>query len=180
MKRIIRLTERDLTRLVRRVIKEETTVQGEETTVQGCTTLNICKGKTFKATSLDRLSELYLFLKNLNYTYGRALLDKSFKQVKYGASPTYPPAPAPGNSPYNRGTFVAFEYKNSNYPRCKILISQRNECITSCPQIYVKWCENWEQYSILEDTEFKRFKTDVKNWYIEAVNLDDASAKMKC
>ena len=164
MKRIIRLTERDLTRLVRRVIKEETTVQGEETTVQGCT-LNICKGKTFKATSLDRLSKLYLFLKNLNYTS-----DKSFKQVNYGISPTYPPAPAPGNSPYDRGTFVAFEYKNSNFPNCKILISQRNECITSCPQIYVRFGANSEQYSILEDTEFNRFKTDVKKWYSEALN----------
>ena len=96
MKRIIRLTENDLSRIVRQVLKENP--------IQGCTSLKTCKGKTFKANSLDRLSELYLFLQNLTYTYGRGLLDKSFKQVKYGASTTYPPAPAPGNSPYDRGT----------------------------------------------------------------------------
>lgn len=158
MKRIIRLTENDLSRIVRQVLKENP--------IKGCTTLQICKGKTFKATSLDRLSELYWFLRNLSH-----LSDKSFKLVDYGASSVYPPALAPGNSPYNKGTFVAFEYKNSSYPRCKILISQRNECITSCPQIYVKWKDNWGTYSILDDKEFNLFKTDVKKWYTEAVNL---------
>jgi hypothetical protein len=164
MKKIVRLTERDLSKIVRQVLKENP--------IKGCSSLKICKGKTFKANSLDRLSQLFMFLKNLTITYGRGLEDKSFKQVTYGVSTEYPPAPAPVNSPYNRGTFVAFEYKNSNNSSCKILISQRNECITSCPQIYVTWGANAEQYSILEDTEFNRFKIDVTNWYQEAMSDD--------
>ena len=151
MKKVIRLTESDLVRIVKRVINEEM-----ESNVKGCQ-LEICKGKTFKVSSLSRLSDLYSFL-----------YQNDFNLVNYGVMSTYPPAPAPTNSPYPFGAKVAWEFKSGAK---KINISQRNECITSCPQIYVKWGANWEQYSILEDTEFNRFKTDVKKWYIEALNL---------
>ena len=120
--------------------------------VGGCQ-LEICKGKTFKVTSLKRLSDLYNFL-----------WEKEFKLVNYGVLPTYTPAPAPSNSPYPVSAKVAWEFKSGDV---KINISQRNECITSCPQIYVTHNlaitdkEKLKQYSILDDKEYQRFKKDV-------------------
>jgi hypothetical protein len=150
MKKVIRLTESDLVRIVKRVINEEM-----ESNVKGCQSLQICKGKTFKVSSLKRLSELYNFL-----------WEKDFNLVNYGVLDTYPPAPAPTNSPYPVGSKVAWEFKIRGGK--KINISQRNECITSCPQIYVKFENKFEQYSILDENDFRRLKKDVEQFLYES------------
>jgi hypothetical protein len=151
MKKVIRLTESDLVRIVKRVINEEM-----ESNVKGCQSLQVCKGKTFKVSSLSRLSELYSFL-----------YDKKFNLVNYGAlSTVYPPAPAPTNSPYPVGAKVAWEFKIRGGK--KINISQRNECITSCPQIFVKFEGNFDSYSILDDKEYQRLKKDVEQFLYES------------
>jgi hypothetical protein len=162
MKKIIRLTESDLIKIVKRVIREDENMgQGE---VQGCTSLKICQGKTFKANSLDRLSELYRFIFNIDITVANG-----FKQVDYGVDKVYPPAPAPTNSPYNPGTYVAWEYVNPEDTSYKIKVSQRNECVKSCPQIYVSYSRGFnDQYSILDDAEFARLKSDLKQLYSKA------------
>jgi hypothetical protein len=162
MKKIIRLTESDLIKIVKRVIREDENMgQGE---VQGCTSLKICQGKTFKANSLDRLTELYQFIWGLDITTANR-----FNQVNYGIDKIYPPAPAPTNSPYNPGTKVAWEYVNPEDPSFKINVSQRNECIKSCPQIYVRYSRGFNgQYSILDDNDFENLKLDLKTMYSKA------------
>ena len=147
MKKVIRLTESDLVRIVKRVINEEM-----ESNVKGCQ-LQICKGKTFKVSSLSRLSDLYSFL-----------YQNDFNLVNYGVMSTYPPAPAPTNSPYPFGAKVAWEFKSGAK---KINISQRNECITSCPQIYVRFEGNFNVYSILDNKEYQRLKNDVEQFLVE-------------
>lgn len=149
MKKVIRLTETDLVRIVKRVINEEM-----ESSVQGCK-LKICQGKTFKVSSLKRLSDLYVFL-----------WDNDFKLVTYGVSDIYPPAPAPMNSPYPVGSKVAWEFKIRGGK--KINISQRNECITSCPQIYVKFESHFNSYSILDDNDYLRLKKDIEQFLYES------------
>jgi hypothetical protein len=158
------MEDRDVKHKSKRNIKEDENMgQGE---VQGCTSLKGCVGKTFKANSLDRLSELYQFIVMINST-----IKYGFKQVNYGATTYYPPAPAPTNSPYDPGTKVAWEFLNPDDSRFKVNISQMNECIKSCPQILVRTSFGFEgkgQYSILDDNDFENLKLDLKTMYSKA------------
>jgi hypothetical protein len=168
MKKIIKLTEQDLARIVRRVINEEEDMgQGE---AQGCTTLKVCKGKTFKANSLDRLSELYRFMFNVSGN-----VKHMFKQVNYGIDNVYPPARAPLNSPYKPGTYVAWEYVNPVDKTYRVRVSQMNECIISCPQIMVEYSRGGSdggRYSILDDVDFQKLKTSIKTLHSKAKAAD--------
>ena len=157
-------------RLERRLISERVIKEDEDMDqgmTQGCTTLKICKGKTFKANSLDRLSELYRFI----FNFGK------FKQVKYGVDNVYPPALAPSNSPYDTGTYVAWEYVNSTAKKkYYVRVSQMNECIKSCPQIMINYDGREfgsSRYSILDDVEFQRLKTEIKKAFLTVRDADD-------
>ena len=158
MKKVVRLTESDLIKIVKRVIKED-----EESSESQACTLKMCQGKTFKANSLDRLNELFRFMYQINLVNG-------FKQVNYGVD-KYPPAPAPSNSAYDPGTKVAWEFVNPEDPSYKVRVSQMNECVKSCPVImtyYSRGGTDGGYYSLLDDSDFQRFKTDIKKLYEKA------------
>jgi hypothetical protein len=130
-----------------------------------CTSLKICQGKTFKANSLDRLTDLYVYIYELNIS------NTGFKQVSTGGKDNiYPPAPAPTDSPYNPGTKVSWVFKNPKNSILDVYVWQRNECIKSCPQIYLSYNGVFEQYSILDDNDFNRLKSNLKKYYTESVS----------
>ena len=163
MKKVIRLTESDLTRIVRRVMNEEMDSMVSSPAGNSCTSLKICQGKTFKANSLDRLTDLYV------YIFGLDSSKFGFKQVTTGGDDnSYPPAPAPTNSPYNSGTKVSWVYKNPKQSYLNVYVWQRNECIKSCPQIYLSYKGAFEQYSILDDKDFNKLKSNLKKYFSES------------
>ena len=63
--------------------------------------------------------------------------------------------------------FKTFQFVEIKSGAKKINISQRNECITSCPQIYVRFEGNFNVYSILDNKEYQRLKNDVEQFLVE-------------
>lgn len=131
-----------------------------------CDQLKICQGKKFTTNYLERISDLYYFLHDLD-----------FDLVKYGISDDKPPAPAPTNSPYPYGAKVAFEWTDRYTPKHKIRVSQGDECVKTCPQIYVLIppgstsarnrltgqlkSSGFARYSIFDDQHWEDFKRDI-------------------
>ena len=175
MKKIIKLTESDLTRIVRRVIRE----QGETTkpTPNNCS-IGVCRGKIFKVNPINRLKELSQFIE------GEGVFTQITTSLK-NLDPN-PPATVPndGLGVYSPGTKFSFRFITKN-PKYDIYVWQKNECIDSCPQIYLAFNSPinesliFKRYSIMEDAEFNKLKNDIHNATIGVFVAQDRKSDEK-
>ena len=176
MKKVIRLTESDLVRLVKRVIREEETSVNALPSVgsaspKPCQAFSYCQGKTFKVGAVaQRQHDLVMGLLTGSGLagYGNIAMwtqindtSKHMPNEKIGLVP-------PINFPIDTGSKFAFVFNLKGKQHLKLWLDPR--CSDSCPVIHYDAIGNGTSsvwYPIMIDSEYSKLiaklKKDINN-----------------